>query len=229
MTATMTEFAAVDQGFSLISNRKLLALYAAIAACRKMAENSGKKTGGSQSIRGHEAAFVGAAIDLQAGDTVAPTLWPHAALKLVSPQASVATTVSQAASAARANKDRTRITLLFSSPTQAAQSPWLKALALAADNDLPILFITLDQRETSGSTSPVSAIPLKKKDYYFPSINVDGNDVVAVYRVASEAITHARKGHGPTQIHCLSDSGDPLENMRKYLIGKGLDPDEFPA
>jgi len=229
MTATMTEFAAVDQGFSLISNRKLLALYTAMAACRKMAENSGKKTGASQSIRGHEAAIVGAAIDLQAGDTAAPTLWPHTALKLVSPLASVATTVSQAASAAMANKDRTRIALLFSSPTQAAQSPWLKALALAADNDLPILFITLNQPDTSGGTSLVSAISLKKKDYYFPSINVDGNDVVAVYRVASEAITHARKGHGPTQIHCLADSSNPLENMRKYLIGKGLDSGEFPA
>jgi TPP-dependent pyruvate/acetoin dehydrogenase alpha subunit len=53
---------------------------------------------------------------------------------------------------------------------------------------------------------------------------VDGNDVVAVYRVASEAIAHARKGHGPTLIDCrLSIPADPLQNMRNYLIGKGLD------
>jgi hypothetical protein len=57
---------------------------------------------------------------------------------------------------------------------------------------------------------------------------VDGNDVVAVYRVASEAIAHARNGHGPTVIDCrLSGPGDPIENMLRYLIGKGLDPGQI--
>jgi TPP-dependent pyruvate/acetoin dehydrogenase alpha subunit len=74
---------------------------------------------------------------------------------------------------------------------------------------------------------------------------VDGSDVVAVYRVACEAITHARKGNGPTLIECvpygldshLASSSpdareseepeglidkDPILNMEKYLAGKGL-------
>jgi pyruvate dehydrogenase E1 component alpha subunit len=79
----------------------------------------------------------------------------------------------------------------------------------------------------------------------FPRITVDANDVVAVYRVASEAIAHARKGNGPTLIVCKTyrlnehstagsrkqaatlqmespEDHDPILNMEKYLAGKGL-------
>jgi TPP-dependent pyruvate/acetoin dehydrogenase alpha subunit len=253
MTASMTEFATADQGFSLISNRKLLTLYAAMVTCRRMAKESRpsakSKRGpaGAESILGHEAGFVGAAIDLLAGDTIAPTLWPEAVLQAINPSPVAATTVSIAARAALANGDRSRITLLFSSRKRAEQPPWLKALALAAEHRLPILFLTLSPgfltpspvQPTENFPTPnlptPNAIPMKKKGYAFPSINVDGNDVVAVYRVASEAITHARKGHGPTHIHCMTPESanplqnnplqrDPLQNMRRYLIGKGLDP-----
>ena len=59
--------------------------------------------------------------------------------------------------------------------------------------------------------------------YSFPTITVDGCDVVAVYRVASEAIEHARKDHGGTHIDCIAAlSEDPIRKMEKYLSGKGL-------
>ena len=35
-----------------------------------------------------------------------------------------------------------------------------------------------------------------------PGVAVDGNDVMAVYEAASEAIARARKGQGPTLIEC---------------------------
>ena len=66
-------------------------------------------------------------------------------------------------------------------------------------------------------------ISLKTKACHFPILTVDGSDAVAVYRVASEAIDHARKGDGPTLIECLRPrSANPLLNMEKYLIRKGL-------
>ena len=37
-------------------------------------------------------------------------------------------------------------------------------------------------------------------DYGFPEISVDGNDAIAVYRVAQEAIERARCGGGATLI-----------------------------
>jgi TPP-dependent pyruvate/acetoin dehydrogenase alpha subunit len=86
-----------------------------------------------------------------------------------------------------------------------------------------MLFVSFNSGEDSGRPTELQPAPLKKKGYAFPSISVDGNDVVAVFRVASEAIAHARKGHGPTLIECpLENSGDPIQNMEKYLIRKGL-------
>ena len=70
---------------------------------------------------------------------------------------------------------------------------------------------------------------------WFPSIAVDANDVVAVYRVANEAISRARLGRGPTWIECRpyrltgkpdSKNGhhslDAVQNMEHYLRAKGL-------
>jgi TPP-dependent pyruvate/acetoin dehydrogenase alpha subunit len=86
---------------------------------------------------------------------------------------------------------------------------------------LPILFVC----QTSVSNSPES---LTSRDYGFPCIPVDGSDVVAVYRVATEAITHARKGNGATLIECVpcpsADRSeiDPILKMEAYLTRKGL-------
>jgi TPP-dependent pyruvate/acetoin dehydrogenase alpha subunit len=228
MTKPKSEIAPAEEGFSLIPNRKLLAMYAAMLQCRRMAESSrqqSKTRSPADSILGCEAAAVGATFDLGPRDTVVPRLWPDAAFKAINPSVVVASGFALAARSALANKDNQQITLLFSSGKAGSQSSWLKALTVAAERDLPILFVSLERQANSRSHAKVVAIPLKKNGYAVPFISVDGNDVVAVYRVASEAITHARKGNGPTLIDCrLSPPDDPLENMKKYLVGKGLDP-----
>ena len=68
---------------------------------------------------------------------------------------------------------------------------------------------------------------------------VDGDDAVAVYRVATEAIAHARRGGRPTLIECkpwpLADAQpgkrrkptDPISNMETYLTRKGLFDKKF--
>lgn len=59
-----------------------------------------------------------------------------------------------------------------------------------------------------------------------PTIAVDGRDVIAVYRVTKEAISAARKGHGPTLVDCVNflapgsrgkDTRDPVASFRGYL------------
>ncbi|MGH9600436.1 MAG: thiamine pyrophosphate-dependent enzyme, partial [Terracidiphilus sp.] len=65
-----------------------------------------------------------------------------------------------------------------------------------------------------------------------PAIVVDAHDAVALYRVAQEAIAHARRGGGPTMIACTpfraagasvnKRTGDPIAKMERYLAGKGL-------
>lgn len=82
--------------------------------------------------------------------------------------------------------------------------------------------------------------------YGMPGVRVDGNDLLATYAVAQEAIDRARNGGGPTFIeavtyrisgHSTSDDPtvyrpdatvepwrqkEPLLRMRKFLTGRGL-------
>lgn len=82
--------------------------------------------------------------------------------------------------------------------------------------------------------------------YEMPGIQVDGNDVLAVYTAAKEAVDRARQGGGPTFIECVTyrmamhttadDPGryrtqeevdqwarkDPIARFEKYLTQKGL-------
>jgi TPP-dependent pyruvate/acetoin dehydrogenase alpha subunit len=228
MTKTNKEPAFASDGFSLISNQKLLALYAAMQGCRMIAERSRrepqekKSTGIVRSILDHEAAIVGAIIDLQAGDAVAPTLRPSAVLNAINPSVSISSTISLPSRSAIANHDRRNVTVLFSGRGQSFEA-WQKALNLASAQSLPILFVSFNRLQRSGWTIDTTGTPPKKRGYAIPSINVDGNDVVVVYRVASEAIAHARKGHGPTLIECMvMHPSDPIQNMKKYLLRKGL-------
>jgi pyruvate dehydrogenase E1 component alpha subunit len=82
--------------------------------------------------------------------------------------------------------------------------------------------------------------------YGLPGIQVDGNDILAVYAAAQEAVQRARTGGGPTLIECVTyrlamhttaddptryrsdeevekwSQRDPLPRFQKYLSDKGL-------
>lgn len=82
--------------------------------------------------------------------------------------------------------------------------------------------------------------------YGFPGVQVDGNDVFAVYKATSEAIERARKGEGPTLIECFTyrladhttsddakryrseeeirkwEKKDPITRFEKYLVQKKI-------
>ena len=82
--------------------------------------------------------------------------------------------------------------------------------------------------------------------YGMPGIQVDGNDILAVYAAAREAVDRARSGGGPTLIECVTyrmavhttaddpkryrteeeveqwKKRDPLTRFQKYLIDKGV-------
>jgi len=82
--------------------------------------------------------------------------------------------------------------------------------------------------------------------YGMPGIQVDGNDILAVYAAAREAVDRARAGDGPTLIECVTyrmavhttaddpkryrtaeevepwKRRDPIVRFQKYLVEKGL-------
>ncbi|MGP8250547.1 MAG: thiamine pyrophosphate-dependent enzyme [Terracidiphilus sp.] len=99
-------------------------------------------------------------------------------------------------------------------------------LLQASAERLPILFA----RQSEGNAGDF--LPISQQ-CGVPCMVVDRDDVVAVYRVASEALSHARRGNGPTLIDSrpwrLKDRvpktrelRDSIGKMELYLAGKGL-------
>ena len=66
-----------------------------------------------------------------------------------------------------------------------------------------------------------------------PGVQVDGNDVLAVYEKAGEAIERARQGRGPTLLECLTyrffghhvgDPGTAYRSKEEIESWKSRDP-----
>lgn len=81
-----------------------------------------------------------------------------------------------------------------------------EGLNLASIWKLPVLFICENnQFATEVPFSYSSGIPdvgRRAANYGIPGFEVDGNDVLAVFEVAGQAIARARAGEGPTLIEC---------------------------
>ena len=246
---------AAKNGFSLISEGKLLAIYSAMLKCRMLQERMRillrMNHLNGNNVAGQEAAVAGVVIDLLPEDSIrsypndlihffirdlrlgggslervfmqslnsAPALSISEQLKLAIDDAIVC----------KANNNN-RITVIFYSSEYIYHDSLLEALRVAGTNRLPILFV-LQEANARVSAEPKSnggRIRTNAKTYGFPAIAVEGNDAVAVYRVACEAIAHARKGDGPTLIECQRwQDGDPLLNMETYLDLKGLFSEEY--
>ena len=84
---------------------------------------------------------------------------------------------------------------------------------------LPVLFVCENNQYATevaySSVSRVLDVSAKAAGYGLPGVTVDGNDVIAVYEVAAEAIRRARAGDGPTLIECKTYRTRPhSEGMR---------------
>ena len=125
-----------------------------------------------------------------------------------------------------------------------------EGLNLAGVQRAPVVFfLSNNQWAISTPRRVQSATPsfaLRAAGYGFPGVEVDGNDVLAVYSAASEAVERARAGEGPTLIesvtyrmsfHNTTDNPslyedpkqrddarrrDPIDRVVKYLTRRGL-------
>jgi pyruvate dehydrogenase E1 component alpha subunit len=102
-----------------------------------------------------------------------------------------------------------------------------EALKFAGIHKLPILYVTRSTAPHDLGSRKYGALDefsFIAKDYGFPSILVDGNDVVAIWRAAQESVYRARSGSGPTLVECQREParfGDPLEHMQHYMTKRG--------
>ncbi len=131
------------------------------------------------------------------------------------------------------NHQTDRIVVSFGDADAQSIASWNEALQLAGLHRLPIIFV-LSPEANPGSDEykgVLSVIADGAATAGVIMIPVDAIDVVAMYRVAFEAIARARNGTGATLIVCThyrvdgSDGdlvSDPLLRMEEYLARKGL-------
>jgi TPP-dependent pyruvate/acetoin dehydrogenase alpha subunit len=223
--------------FSLIPRRKLLALYAALLRCRMLEEFAAYPRSKARSR--HEASAVAIVLDLKPGDTIGasardflpafvdgtPARTILSASRTARSRAAFAATVKSTIAAARkhARTKNQRVAAIFAKGSDASSSAWRNALRIAGAERLPILFVS--QRDTPAPRIKSAAHTIEG----FPAINADRDDVVALYRVAFEALAHARRGNGPTLIECIhwsfaqnEPAPDAILNMERYLDNSGI-------
>ena len=130
-----------------------------------------------------------------------------------------------------------------------SEGAFYEALNLAGARALPTVFVIVNNKwaisvpiesQTAAKTLAQKAIAAG-----IPGVQVDGNDVIAVRHVVTQALERARGGGGPTLVealtyrlsdHTTSDDGsryrnaaevnaaweqEPLLRLRKYLISSG--------
>lgn len=131
-----------------------------------------------------------------------------------------------------------------------SQGDFHEALNFAAVASLPNVFIVQNNQFAISTRRKIqtkaATIAQKALAYGIPGIQVDGNDIFAMYAVTKEAVDRARRGDGPTLIeaytyrmgaHTTSDDPtvyrdnseveawkdkDPIDRLRKYMMAKGI-------
>jgi pyruvate dehydrogenase E1 component alpha subunit len=144
--------------------------------------------------------------------------------------------------------DRDEAVIVYYGDGASSQGDVHEAMVFATSFQTPEVFFLQNNQwaiSVPVRTQSRSPLHLRGAGYGMPSIQVDGNDVLASYAVTRQALEEARAGLGPRAIeamtyrmgaHTTSDDPtkyrtadeeqswarrDPIERMRAYLRGRG--------
>jgi TPP-dependent pyruvate/acetoin dehydrogenase alpha subunit len=98
-----------------------------------------------------------------------------------------------------------RVAMTFFGEGSTANGQWHEAMNFAGIHRLPVVFLLENNRFAYSTPNELefAVDPVERAHTYgFPGVNVDGNDVEAVFVAAREAAERARGGDGPTLIEC---------------------------
>jgi TPP-dependent pyruvate/acetoin dehydrogenase alpha subunit len=103
-------------------------------------------------------------------------------------------------------RDEARVVLTYFGDGATSTGAWHEGVNFAAVFHLPLVLV-LENNQYAYSTplerqTAARAFVDKAPGYGIPGVAVDGNDVLAVYAAAREAVDRARRGDGPTLIEC---------------------------
>jgi pyruvate dehydrogenase E1 component alpha subunit len=151
-------------------------------------------------------------------------------------------------------RKKKQIAMTFFGDGATSEGDFHEAMNFSAVFQVPVVFVVQNNhwaisvprsRQTHSKTLAQKALA-----YDMPGLQVDGNDVLAVYAAAKEAADRARAGGGPSLIECVTYrmsmhttaddpkkyrkeeeveewiERDPIARFQKYLIAKGLLRDE---
>jgi pyruvate dehydrogenase E1 component alpha subunit len=113
-----------------------------------------------------------------------------------------------------------------------------ESLNLASVWKLPVIFLCQNNRYAEHTAyakgTSVERISDRAAAYNMPGIHVDGNDPLAVYAAAHDAVERARSGQGPTLIEAVTFRfhghvmGDPAEYIPKEELQQAIANDPLP-
>lgn len=107
---------------------------------------------------------------------------------------------------ASAIKKDGRVSITFFGDGASEEGTFHESLNFASLRKLPVIFICENNLYATNSylsaRQPHHDIAKKAEGYLIPWVQVDGNDVVAVYEAAKIAASRARTGGGPSFIEC---------------------------
>lgn len=151
-------------------------------------------------------------------------------------------------------RKKDRVAMAFFGDGATSEGDFHEALNFAGVFQVPVVFVCQNNQwaisiprshQTRSETLAQKALA-----YGMPGIQVDGNDILAVYAAAKEAVDRARSGGGPTFIECVTyrmsvhttaddpkryrseeeveewQKRDPLVRFQNYLKNKGLITDD---
>ena len=125
------------------------------------------------------------------------------------------------------------VTVCFFGDGAANQGILHEAFNLAAVLDAAVVFVC--ENNQWAISTPIAAvtrvddIAVRAAGYGFPGVAVDGNDVLAVRRVAAEAVERASAGAGPTLIEAKSYRIEPHSAARKTDLRSPAELEEWRA
>ena len=176
-------------------------------------------------------------------------------VKLLPRQQSIGAQLTHAVGLAWALKLRRDpgVVIVYFGDGAASEGDFHEALNLAGLQRVPLVFVCVNNRwaiSTPEDRQTAGAVYLRAPGYGLPGVEIDGNDLFAVYSATCTAVDRARAGKGPTLIeartyrlgfHNTSDNPreyraddevaeaarlDPLDRLRRYAVSIGVWTDE---
>jgi pyruvate dehydrogenase E1 component alpha subunit len=147
-------------------------------------------------------------------------------------------------------KGEDAVVMTFFGDGATSEGDFHEALNFAGVLQAPVVFVCQNNQwaisTPRAKQTRAKTLAQKALAYGFPGIQVDGNDILAVYVASEEAVARARAGNGPTLIECVTyrlsvhttaddpsryrdeaevkqwEPRDPLLRFTKYLEAKGI-------